>query len=446
MKLKHRLSLFNIVTKLFLIIILWFALPYIVKKVIYNNADTELLEKKEKFIHNLDYKEIKDFLLNNDSTKVYDNFTILHKEFIQLAISHNQQTLSKDHFYNDQRNIENQASDYRILQHQFNYKTTNYQLEIGTNIKAIDDIIDLLHYVIIIIFLIVTAITFMIDLFYVTYLLQPFYKIISTKIALINEPEKFNHIQIRSKTTEFTELDDALHNMMNRITDAFEKEKQFIGNVSHELLTPISILKNRFENLIQNKSLDDIAIDKISDSLNTLDTMKKVINNLLLISRIDNKQFAINEKINIDVVVTELMENFKDRIKERKLNVTKNNKDNYTFEGNKTLIQIMIANLITNAIKYNKANGKINITDTWNKNQYTLLIKDTGIGMNPKQINQIFDRFTRINFDQEGHGIGLAIVDSIARLHHIDIQVESKATVGTCFKVVFPITSKLINS
>jgi signal transduction histidine kinase len=174
--------------------------------------------------------------------------------------------------------------------------------------------------------------------------------------------------------------------------------------------------------------------------------MKKVINNLLLISRIDNKQFAINEKINIDVVVTELMENFKDRIKERKLNVTKNNKDNYTFEGNKTLIQIMIANLITNAIKYNKANGKINITDTWNKNQYTLLIKDTGIGMNPKQINQIFDRFTRINFDQEGHGIGLAIVDSIARLHHIDIQVESKATVGTCFKVVFPITSKLINS
>lgn len=446
MKLKHRLSLFNIVTKLFLIIILWFALPYIVKKVIYNNADTELLEKKEKFVHNIDHEEIKDFLLNNDSTKIYNNFTILHKEFIQLAISNNQQTLSKDHFYNDQRKIENQASDYRILQHQFNYKRTKYQLEIGTNIKAIDDIIVLLHYVIIIIFLIVTAITFMIDLFYVTYLLKPFYKIISTKIALINEPEKFNHIQIRSKITEFKELDDALHNMMNRITDAFEKEKQFIGNVSHELLTPISILKNRFENLIQNKSLDDIAIDKISDSLNTLDTMKKVINNLLLISRIDNKQFAINENINIDFVVTELMENFKDWIKERKLNVTKNNKYNYTFEGNKTLIQIMIANLITNAIKYNKADGKINITDTWNKKQYTLLIEDTGIGMNPKQINQIFDRFTRINFDQEGHGIGLAIVESIARLHHIDIQVASEANVGTCFKVIFPISSKLINS
>lgn len=440
MKLKHRLSLFNIVTKLFLIIILWFALPYIVKKVIYNNADDELLEKKEKFVHNLDSKEIKDFLLANDSTKVYDDFTILHKEFTQLEVSPNQETISKDIFYNDIRKIENQESEYRILQHHFNYKKTHYKLEIGTNIKAIDDIIVLLHYMIIIIFLIVTVFTFIIDLFYVSHLLKPFHKIVKTKIALINEPEKFNHIQIHSKTSEFTELDDALNNMMSRITQAFVKEKQFIGNVSHELLTPIAILKNRFENLIQNQSLDDVAIDKISDSLNTLDAMKKVINNLLLISRIDNNQFQTNDEINIDSIVTELIENLEDIIQERELAVIKKNKDNFTFKGNKTLIQIMIANLITNAIKYNKPTGTITITDTWNENKYTLIISDTGIGMSTEQLIQIFDRFTRINFDQEGHGIGLAIVDSIARLHHIDIKVESEINKGTSFKVLFPIS------
>ncbi|WP_369752414.1 sensor histidine kinase [Flavobacterium sp. WC2409] len=440
MKLKHRLSLFNIVTKLFLIIILWITLPYIVKKVIYNNADDELLEKKEKFVHNLDSKEIKDFLLANDSTEVYSNFTILHKEFTQLEVSPNQKTISKDVFYNDQRKIENQEAEYRVLQHHFSYNATNYQLEIGTNIKAIDDLIVLLHYIIIITFLIVTFFTFIIDLFYVSYLLKPFNKIVTTKIALINEPEKFNHTLIHSKTSEFKDLDDALNNMMNRITDAFDKEKLFIGNVSHELLTPIAILKNRFENLIQNQSLDDIAIDKISDSLNTLDAMKKVINNLLLISRIDNKQFQTNEEINISEIITELIENLKDRIQERELSVAKNIRENFDFKGNKTLIQVMITNLITNAIKYNNPSGNITVTDSWNNKNYTLIISDTGIGMNKEQLTQIFDRFTRINFEQDGHGIGLAIVDSIAKLHQIEIQVESEINKGTSFKITFPIS------
>jgi signal transduction histidine kinase len=446
MKLKHRLSLFNVVTKLLLIVTLWFTLPYIVKKVIYTNADDELLEKKERFLHNLDNAEIKDFLLTSDSSEVYRNFTILHNEFTQLEVSTNQKTINKNLFYNDVRKIEEQESRYRILQHNFRYKKTNYQIEIGTNIKAIDDIIVLLHYMIIIIFLIVTVFTFTIDLFYVTHLLKPFHKIVKTKIDLINEPEKFNHIHIHSKTSEFTELDAALNNMMGRIMQAFVKEKQFIGNVSHELLTPIAVLKNRFENLIQNPSLDDIAIDKIADSLSNLDSMKKVINNLLLISRIDNKQFQTNDEININTILDDLIENLEDRIEERGISIIKNNQDNFNFKGNKILIQVMITNLITNAIKYNKPTGKITITDTCNKNHYTLIISNTGIGINTEQLTKIFDRFTRINFEQEGHGIGLAIVDSIAKLHGIEIQVESEINKRTSFKVLIPISQKLINS
>lgn len=437
MKLKIRLSLFNILTKLVLMLALWFTLPYIVKKVIYNNADEELVEKKEKFLHKLDSKEIKDFLQANDSTKVYGNFTLLHKEFTQLEVSPNQKTISKDFFYNAFRKIEDQESEYRILQHHFSYQKTNYQIEIGTNIKAIDDIIALLHYIILIVFLIVTLITFIIDVFYVSYILKPFNKIINTKIALINEPEKFNHITIRSKTSEFNDLDNAINDMMNRIKQTFSQEKQFIGNVSHELLTPISILKNRFENLIQNQSLNDTAVDKISDSLNTLDAMKKVINNLLLISRIDNKQFQTNEEFNINSIITELIENLEDEIQERDLDVVKSNKEDFSFKGNKTLIQVMIANLITNAIKYNTPSGNITITDTWDSKYYTLIISDTGIGMNKEQLSQIFDRFTRINFDQEGHGIGLAIADSIAKLHQIEIQAESEINEGTTFKIIF---------
>lgn len=440
MKLKHRLSLFNIITKLLLIVILWFTIPYIVKKTIYNNADANLLEKKEKFKYHLHSKEIKDFLLAKDSTEVYGNFTTLHNEFTQLEVAPNQKTISPDIFFDDLRIIENQESEYRILQHNFKFQNTNYQLEIGSNIKAINDVIDLIHYIIIIIFLLVTLFTFIIDIFYVSYLLKPFNKIIETKIKLINEPEKFASIPINSRTSDFEDLDSALNQMMSRITEVFIKEKQFISNVSHELLTPIAILKNRFENLIQNQSLDDTAIDKISDSLNTLDSMKKVINNLLLISRIDNNQYAINETITINAIIIEIGDVLEEIIQQKKIVVTQNITLDFNIKGNKTLIQVLMTNLITNAIKYNKPFGKITITDAIIDNQYIVIVADTGIGMNDEQLTQIFNRFTRINFDQEGYGIGLAIVDSIAKLHQIEIQVTSKLNEGTTFKLIFPRT------
>ena len=228
--------------------------------------------------------------------------------------------------------------------------------------------------------------------------------------------------------------------MMSRIIEVFIKEKQFISNVSHELLTPIAILKNRFENLIQNQSLDDTAIDKISDSLNTLDSMKKVINNLLLISRIDNNQYAINETITINAIIIEIGDVLEEIIQQKKIVVTQNITLDFNIKGNKTLIQVLMTNLITNAIKYNKPFGKITITDAIIDNQYIVIVADTGIGMNDEQLIQIFNRFTRINFDQEGYGIGLAIVDSIAKLHQIEIQVTSKLNEGTTFKLIFPRT------
>jgi signal transduction histidine kinase len=443
MKLKNKLSLFNIITKLVLMIILLIAFPYIVKKVIYNNADKNLLEKKEKLVNNLDNKEIKDFLLNNDSTEVYGSFSTLHNEFIQLQVSSNQKAINQNVFFNDKRSIENKISEYRILQHNFTYNQVNYQFEIGSNIKEINDLIFLLHYTIIITFLVISTFMFVIDGAYISYLLKPFYKIVETKIRLINEPERFIHTPIDSKISEFKDLDIALNEMMHRIKELFLKEKQFIDNVSHELLTPISILKNRFENLIQNQSLDDTTVDKISDSLNTLDSMKKVIANLLLISRIDNKQYKTDEIIDFKEIIPDLITNLEDRIQEKNLLVTEDLKHKVIFYGNKTLIQILITNLLTNAIKYNNQNGSIIINDEFINDKYALILSNTGSGMSADQVSQIFNRFTRIDFEQEGQGIGLAIVDSIANLHQIEIQVTSAINQGTTFTLLFPKVEEL---
>ena len=247
----------------------------------------------------------------------------------------------------------------------------------------------------------------------------------------------FDHTPIKAKSRDFREVDLVLNQMMDRIAELFKKERQFISNVSHELLTPIALLKNKLENLLQNDSLDDTAVDKIAGSLKTLDMLKKIINNLLLISRIENNQYELNESVNFHELVTDLQEDLQDRIEDKGIQFVNNMKHDFIFKGNKTLIHILIYNLVTNAIKYNKPNGEIIIEDGYQEKRYFISITDSGIGLNESQLENIFNRFTRISSDQEGQGLGLAIAKSIAVFHHIDIKVKSELEQSTSFTLWF---------
>jgi len=114
----------------------------------------------------------------------------------------------------------------------------------------------------------------------------------------------------------------------------------------------------------------------------------------------------------------------------------------FSFRGNKTLIHILIYNLVTNAIKYNKPDGSIIVSDGFMQNQYFISITDFGIGLSESQIENIFNRFARVSSDQEGQGLGLAIAKSIAVFHHIEIKVNSLINEGTTFTLLFPETQK----
>ena len=284
--------------------------------------------------------------------------------------------------------------------------------------------------------------TFLADTVYIEYLLKPFYKIIDTKIRRVNEPEVFDHTPIKAKSRDFRELDLVLNQMMDRIAELFKKEKQFISNVSHELLTPIALLKSKFENLLQNESLDENAFDKIAGSLKTLDMLKKIINNLLLISRIENNQYEANEEIDFHEIINDVEEDLQDRIEDKGIQFVNEMKNGIIFRGNKTLLHILIYNLVTNAIKYNKPDGSIIVSDGFMLNQYFISIADSGIGMSDFQIENIFNRFARVSSDQEGQGLGLAIAKSIAVFHHIEIRVVSSMNKGTIFTLCFPEAAK----
>jgi len=438
-KIKHQLAIFNALTRLLVILILWLMLPILVENVVYRHINNGLLEKKHKFIEHLDKNEIDDFIENpDDSTETYSQFSTLHSEFLVLSRSPIKPNQKKAVFSNDFRIIEGEENEYRILQYHFTYENQGYQLEIGSSLSEVNDLTFIIRFFIIIVFVVILLITFLADTFYIEFLLKPFYKIIDTKIRRVNEPESFDHTPIKARSRDFRELDFVLNQMMDRIAELFKKEKQFISNVSHELLTPIALLKNKFENLLQNSSLDDNAFDKIAGSLRTLDMLKKIINNLLLISRIENNQYEANEEINFHEIISDLQEDLQDRIDDREIQFLNQMQHDYIFTGNKTLIHILIYNLVTNAIKYNEPKGSIVVEDGFLEHRYFISITDSGIGMTAAQLENIFNRFARISSDQDGQGLGLAIAESIASFHHIEIKVTSQIKEGTTFMLLLP--------
>ncbi|UUW10715.1 HAMP domain-containing histidine kinase [Flavobacterium plurextorum] len=443
MKIKHQLAIFNALTRLLVILILWLMLPILVENVVYRHINNSLIEKKEKFIEHLNQQEINDFIENEgDSTETYSQFSTLHSEFLVLSKAPIVPNQKKTTFTNEFRIIEGEENEYRILTHHFSFGNESYQLEIGSSLGEVNDLTFIIRFFIIIVLFVILLVTFLADTVYIEYLLKPFYKIIDTKIRRVNEPEVFDHTPIKAKSRDFRELDLVLNQMMDRIAELFKKEKQFISNVSHELLTPIALLKSRFENLLQNESLDENAFDKIAGSLKTLDMLKKIINNLLLISRIENNQYVANEEINFYEIINDVEEDLQDRIEDKGIQFVNKMKNDLAFRGNKTLLHILIYNLVTNAIKYNKQDGSIIVSDGFVQNQYFISIADSGIGMNASQIENIFNRFARVSSDQEGQGLGLAIAKSIAVFHHIEIKVISNINEGTIFTLYFSETVK----
>ena len=150
---------------------------------------------------------------------------------------------------------------------------------------------------------------------------------------------------------------------MIKISDLFTLEKQFIANVSHELLTPISIISSRLENILQQEGLSEENENKIFASLKTLDRLKSIIKSLLLISQIENNQFNKKDQVNVAEIVNEINEEVEDRLEAKKVKFTNKLKVSFSMAANRSLMYTLLYNVINNAIKYNRTGGNITVTD-----------------------------------------------------------------------------------
>lgn len=437
MKLISKLTLFVTLSKLAVVLLFVFALPYLIGGIARDYTDSYLRQQKEKVLDVVAKKGINSYLQGEESVGSY---TMLAEEYISLEPV--EQNYDIDTIYTDERIVEGDTLSYRVLTHSFLAGDKKYLMEVAKTTATIDQYNRPLQKIATYVLLGLILFTLIIDLFYTRFLLRPLGKIIRTKISNRKFPFNENSIPIKTTTTDFSFLDSSLINLMQQIHEAFEKEREFTANASHELMTPIGILQNKIENLMGEPEVGQMVQERLIGMQRTLNRLKRIVHSLLLISRIENDQFSKNESIRLDDLFSDIEEEISHRLSEKDITMQLDISREIILDGiNRDLIFQMMYNLINNAIRYNKHNGCIRISDKMmDKGSCAITISDTGIGIPEEDISTIFNRFKKANKSEEsgGYGLGLSIVKSIADYHGLTIELLSEVDKGTEFIISFP--------
>ena len=218
-------------------------------------------------------------------------------------------------------------------------------------------------------------------------------------------------------------------------------KQEFIANASHELKTPITSITGFSEILLMNEDNYNETTKKYLKIINKESTrMTSIINDMLYLANLQEKEKLPIEIESIDLkeLVSSVVSEFEPKITKAKITV-KNAVNDVFIENNYDMLKHIVSNIVENAIKYNKENGSIFISCIESKNDVELVIEDTGIGMESKNIDKIFNRFYREdeshNRKKSGSGLGLNIVKQISEIINATILVESQINKGTKFTI-----------
>jgi signal transduction histidine kinase len=226
---------------------------------------------------------------------------------------------------------------------------------------------------------------------------------------------------------------------MEHIDQLFQKEKEITVNISHELLTPISVIRSKLENLLMQSDISPEISTKIEESLKTLHRLQSLVNSLLLIARIESRQYLRDESFSVNEVLHEIISEIIPIAEDAGIIIKEEVDEDFIIKNaNKSLIFSMFYNIVNNAVKNTPSQGEI-VIKTTHGNNYMVIITDTGKGMTETQLKTLFSRFkSKTVNNADGLGIGLAIAKSIADFHNIEISVNSIIAKCTTFSFKFP--------
>lgn len=220
----------------------------------------------------------------------------------------------------------------------------------------------------------------------------------------------------KTEIEEFEELNQSLQKLIDKNISVYSQQKNFIENASHELQTPLAVLKSKMSLLLQNKDITSEQAELLTAIDLPLSRMTRINKNLLLLAKIENKQFAEVESIELTKVINETLELLTDYINAKQILVDKHFTDNLLLSCNTTLFEILVNNLLINAIVHNAEQGKVQI----NFSDKTLTVSNTG--KTTLDSKKIFERFTVSSSETTNSGLGLAIAKEICNRYQWKIS------------------------
>ncbi len=230
----------------------------------------------------------------------------------------------------------------------------------------------------------------------------------------VDEPKKV--IFEKSTYPLFNELNESILELIERIRSNYQANRQFTQNASHELQTPLAIIKGHVEILLNSPHLKEKEITSLGVILQNTNRLAKLNHALILLSKIENNRYSDVETVAIPQVISEILSNFKDLINLQEIKIEADFEQTLRVEMSETLAEILFANLFQNAIRYNVEDGfiRIKIVDR------TVTISNSGevLEVPPESL---FKRFKRESTIEESLGLGLSIVQRICELYDIKI-------------------------
>ncbi|GAB4343063.1 MAG: HAMP domain-containing sensor histidine kinase [Flammeovirgaceae bacterium] len=371
----------------------------------------QIIKKRiESTFNNTQIEESELNILLKNWDKLQPN-TILTPSDLSIPKSDSTYTITKQNRYIQDNDIDR----FRVLSSYININRKLYHLQIQTNVEETNETMLAIAVVTLLFFALLVSGFILLNRQIAKQIWRPFR----------NTLEKLKSFDLTTQQTisfentdieEFEQLNQSLQKLIDKNISVYKQQKTFIENASHELQTPLAVLKSKLNLLLQNKNITSEQAELLNAIDLPISRMTRINKNLLLLAKIENNQFAEIEPIELTVIINETLELLIDYTKTKQITIDKNLSEKLTVTCNKTLLEILVNNLLINAIIHNTEQGKIQIS-FFDK---TLTISNTA--KTPLNKEKLFERFAVSSSQNTNSGLGLAIVKEICNRYQWKIN------------------------
>jgi len=352
-----------------------------------------------------------------------------------------------DHFENVYLYVDERPSSFRIFTTPvMENKRLSYIVQVASPLSQLHAVLRNLAVSLLLLLPLTVILTGLSGIFLVQLTLRPVDRMIDTIHQITAENLKLR-LQIPGTRDEIDALAKTFNEMIGRLDEAFTTQRQFMEDISHELKTPLSVLKGELEVTLKKIRSPQEYETTLQSSLEEVNGLVGIVENLLTLARFDAKTTTLQARpLDLDVLIKDSVEAIQVLGHQKDIGIQFNSAHTVEIIADKNQLKRLVLNILDNAIKYTPPGGKISIDLRQQKDSVVIDISDTGVGIPERELPHIFDRFYRVDKSRSsaGFGLGLSIAQSIAMAHGGKISARANLPQGTIFTITLPVKDKVI--